>query len=226
MPVPENDAWGLLVTEVDVDAAVVKTLRKWMPMYLAQVERERELPPGTLARPKDGSFVNTIEDDEFHDHPLPAVIVTTANTNAEPMEDGRHSFSAGWRVIVSSVVRGRTAPETRALAAIFSACVRRVLLQQPDLDSFAAGVDWISSGLQPVVDTSDSGRYLAAGINEFVVYVDSVVDGARGPTASSVVDGSEGPYSPPDPENDPDSPLNPLSAVGAVNVSIEQPSGS
>jgi len=212
-PVTLDPVWGPLITEVDVDLAVIKTLRKWLPMYLAQVERERDLDVGTLARPKAGAYTNTIEDDEFHDHPLPAIIVTTASTTAAPVQTADSSYETAWRVIVSSVTRGRTAPETRALAALFSASVRRVLTQQASLDGFSGGVQWVASGLQPVTDSTDQGRYLAAGINEFVVFVDNVLAPDLGPGGA--------PYDPADPENNPDSPLDPFAAVATVNVSVE-----
>ncbi|CAB4197380.1 hypothetical protein UFOVP1313_9 [uncultured Caudovirales phage] len=213
MVVAVDPVWGPLVTEVDVDLAVVTTLRLWLPMYLAQAERERDLAAGTLARPKAGAYTNTIEDDEFHDHPLPAIIVTTANTTAAPAQASDSSYEGAWRVMVSSVVRGRTPPETRAVAALFSASVRRVLTQQASLGGLSSEVVWVSSGLQPVYDNTDQGRYIAAGMNEFVVYVDNVLAPELGPGGA--------PYTPPDPENEPDLPLDPLSAVATVNVSIE-----
>jgi hypothetical protein len=211
-----DPVWGPLVTEVDVDLAVVLTLRKWLPMYLSQAERERDLIAGTLARPKETAYTNTIEDDEFHDHPLPAIIVTTASTTAAPVTAADGSYEGAWRVIVSSVVRGRTPPETRAVAALFSASVRRVLTQQPSLDGLSNDVIWVSSGLQPVYDNTDQGRFIAAGINEFVVYVDNVLAPHLGPSSEE-----DGLYTPPNPENEPEVPLDPLSAVAAVNVSIE-----
>ncbi|MCU1500584.1 MAG: hypothetical protein JWM47_4537 [Acidimicrobiales bacterium] len=175
--------FGPLIVETDVDLAVVATLRRWLPTYLTRAEGERAdaLDGATFARPEPGSYSNTLEDDEFLDHQLPAIIVTTANLqDTETTGDG--DYLAGWRVVVSAVVRGETAPQTRAIAAVFAGSVRRVLTQQPTLGGFAAGVDWVpGGGVAPVADTTDKGRYLAAGINHFDVYVDDVLSTRGGP---------------------------------------------
>ncbi len=205
--------FGALVVETDVDVAVVTTLRRWLPMYLAEAERERGLSNRTLARPRPESYANTLEDDEFLDHVLPAVIVTTAQTR-ESDTGAEDRYWAAWRVIVSCVVRGRTPAESRAVAALFSGCVRRILVQQQDLGGFAAGVRWVNGNVAAVADTTDKGRYLTAGINEMTVYVDEVLQGGVGPIVPD-------PYYPDaDPEGAPDAPLDPLAAVSAVTVSI------
>jgi hypothetical protein len=207
--------WGPLVTEVDVDVAVVKTLRQWFPYYLtqAEVERSAELQLGDLARPKPDSYANTIEDDEFLDHTLPAIIVTTARAD-EPETDGNGIYNAGFVVRISAVVRGRTPPESRAVAALFGALVRRVLVQQASLLDFAAGTRWRGGTLAALEDVTGAGRYLCASINDFTVFVDEVVQAGVGP----LVPPDEDPvYEPPD---DSGEPWDPLTSVGDVNVAI------
>jgi hypothetical protein len=207
--------YGVLVVETDVDLAVIKILRKWLPTYLSAAETDRSLANGLLARPVDGSFANTIEDDEFVDHQLPAIIVTTAQTADAPVKAGNGSYAASWTVVVSSVVRGRTAPETRAVAALFSGCVRRALTQQESLEGFAGGVEWIGSSIAPVPDVTNAGRYLAAGVNTFVVHTDAVLDSYGGPQVPA-------PYGDdPDPTT-PDEPYDPLASVGDVSISVTQ----
>lgn len=205
--------FGPLVVETDVDVAVVRTLRLWLPTYLAQAERDRGLADRLLARPVEESYANTLEDDEFLDHRLPAIIVTTAQTSGEPLKDGRGIYSVPWLVVVSSVVRGRTPPETRAVAALFGGCVRRCLVQQADLGGAVQGVWWVASNVAAVPDVTDQGRYLAAGINRFTVLVDEALDAYGGPT----IPADYGPD--PDPA-DPDTPYDPLAAVGDVIIDV------
>lgn len=211
MPAAE---FGTLVVETDVDTAVVATLRKWLPTYIAQVERERNLAVGALARPVAGSYANTLEDDEFVDHRLPAIIVTTAATNdVERFGDG--SYAAMWMTVVSSVVRGRTPPETRMLAALFSGCVRRVLVQASDLGGSASNVLWRRGGVQPVPDATAAGRYLAAGINEFVVVTDDVLTTRDSPLEPDPL------YGNPDPQGNPNQPYDDfVTSAGGVSVDV------
>jgi hypothetical protein len=173
--------FGDLVTTVDVDDAVVATLKMWLPTYLTQFEQERDLAPGFLSRPNDSAYANTLESDEFLDHTLPAVIVTTAATADPPVITNNWSYIANWRLTVSSVLRGRRPPETRRSASYFEGSVRRLLVQKGDLGGLAKRCRWISSTVAPLPDRTGKGRYLAAGITQMVVFGDVAVEFGVGP---------------------------------------------
>src|SRR3954468_14252533 len=164
--------FGPLVVETDVDFAIIKTLRLWLPTYLAQAERERDLAPRVLARPEPVSYSNLLDDDEFPDSRMPAILVTTAQVNNEPEIDGAGVYSVGWRAVVTAVVRGRTPGESRALASIFGGSVRRCLVQQQDLGGFASETR-LASGtmLRPVADSTGPDRYLTPSLTPLTVYV-------------------------------------------------------
>lgn len=179
--------FGPLIVETDIDDAVVSVLRTWLPTYLGQIEVERSLTPGYLPRPVAGSYANTLLDDEFLDHQLPAIIVTTAQTQGTPEKSGDGVYYASWEVVVSAIVRGRKPPETRHTAALYGGSVRRVMVQQlPD------SVSWESGHVAPVSDPTSAGRYLAAAINHFRVEIDEALSVQGAPTvpdAPPYVDG-------------------------------------
>lgn len=185
--------FGPLVVETDIDKAVITTLGRWMGTYLTQIEIERVLSRGSLARPKN--IRNTLEDEEFLDRSLPAIVVTTASTAGEPVEAEDGMIYAAWSVVVSAIVRGRTPAETRDNAALYGGTMRRILLHKPSLGGFAGEAKWVRGSVAPVADVTDSGRYLAAGINEFTVYVDEVVQVGMGPAVPAPVDPND-PYDP------------------------------
>lgn len=221
--------WGTLVVETDIDRLVLTQLRTWLPDYLTQAEKERGLPHNLLARPVPGSFQNTLEDDSFPDGQLPAILVTTAKLDGEVSkgvdEEGLDRWAVGFRVHTSVVVRGRTGPETREVAAVFGGLVRRILLHKqlvihepnPELLLVDAEV-WLApgGGVLPVEDTTKADRWLAAGSSEFVVFVDEAVSGI-GPVLPS----EQNPYPDPDP-GDPDGVYDPLATVreGGVTTTI------
>jgi hypothetical protein len=215
MSAPVAD-WGTVVVETDVDREVIRPLMMWMPTYLAQLERERTMLPHLLARPKLESYQNSLEDLSFPDAMLPAIVVTTAQTDGEPeptivgVDD---AYSANFLVRVAAVVRGRTPPETRELAALFSGCVRRVLVNQGTVLGKAR---WLGSLVTPVPDTTDKGRYLAAGVSRWSVWVDEAISG-DGPV---IPEPGDPPYPPPDPMNNPDDPFDPLAEVRTVTTDI------
>lgn len=174
--------FGELITPEDVDQAVIATLKLWLPTYLGQIELERGLEQGFLPRPVAASYANTLETDEFGDHMLPAVIVTTSGTVGEPIITGDGAYLANWSAIVSSIVRGQRGPLTRQVASLFEGCVRRVLVQQGDLGAFARRTRWLQTRVMPVVDPTGKGRYLAAGMTNLVVHCDTSVREWTGPT--------------------------------------------
>jgi hypothetical protein len=208
--------WGQLVVETDVDREVIAPLMLWMPTYLRQVERERDLAPHLLARPRLESYQNALEDLSFPDARLPAIVVTTAQTEGDPepqiagLDD---AYAAAWLVRVSAVVRGRTPPETREIAALVSGCVRRILVNQ----ATALGkMRWLGSLVTPVPDTTDTGRYLAAGVTRWSLLVDEAISG-DGPVIPEPDDPQ---YPSPDPEGNPDEVFDPLAEVRAVTTQI------
>jgi hypothetical protein len=167
--------WGTCVLETDIDRLVLTRLRYWLPSYLDQAERERDLPNGEVARPNEASYQNALEDNEFPDGRLPAVLATTGRTEGEPRSMPGRAYGAMWRVQVSCIVRGRIPRETREVAAVFGGAVRRILIhQQIELD---AEVRWQESEIIPVPDQTDRGRWLAAAVNRFTVYADVALDG-------------------------------------------------
>jgi hypothetical protein len=202
--------WGELVIATDVDRAVLLQLQRWLPTYLTRAEVERDLPAHLLARPNAESYQNVLEDDDFPDGRLPAILVTTAQTG-DVAVGTEGAYYASWQVVVSVIVRGRTAPETREVAALFGGCVARILAhQQLDLDG---EVKWTGASVAPVADVTDKGRWLAAGINTFTVYADQVISG-DGPVLPT---DDDPPYDSPDPD-DPDAPYDPLVLVRAGGV--------
>jgi hypothetical protein len=208
--------WGQIVVETDVDREVIAPLMLWMPTYLRQLERERDLDPYLLARPRLESYHNSLEDLSFPDARLPAIVVTTAQIEGEPeptiagLDD---AYTAEFLVRVSAVVRGRTPPETRELAALYSGCARRILVNQ---GTALGKARWLGSLVTPLPDTTDTGRYLAAGVTRWSVMVDEVQSG-DGPVIPEPIDPQ---YPPPDPEGNPDEPYDPLAEVRAVTTQI------
>lgn len=211
VPTPKAADFGPLVINTDVDEAVIGMLSLWMPTYMSQVERERGMTVGYLDRPHEESYANVLDDDEFPDYRLPAVLVTTANTQ-DTDKDGDGFYYAAFNVVVSAVVRGRTPAETRQRAALFEGCVRRVMVQaDPTWDG---EVRFMGANVAAVADPTGAGRYLAAGIGTYLVYVDKVVQAAVGPAGE--------PYAQPeDPDYDPDAPYEELIKVGSVSIDVD-----
>jgi hypothetical protein len=171
-PVPQAD-WGALVINTDVDEALLEALREWLPTYLPRIAVERERPPLELPN----SYANVLEQDEFMDNQLPAILVTTAST-AKVKGGPNTRYEAEWQVRVSSVVRGRKPSETRHISALYEGSVRRVMIQKARKSPIVCDVDWAGTQLAPVLEMGGRGRYLAAGIGTYNVQTDFALQGA------------------------------------------------
>lgn len=170
--------WGPLVIATDIDMALLTKLEDWLDTYLVQGAKERSLGY-ELAKPN--SFSNVLETDEFLDHQLPAILVTTADT-AKVKGGPNHKYEAVWRVTVSAVCRGRKAQESRFNAAVTEGAVRRTLLQKARTnDGPLNDIKWTGVKVAPVAEATGKGRYLAAGIGTYNVSTDYAAQGFGGP---------------------------------------------
>jgi len=180
---PSMADFGTALATVDIDDAAITTLQTWLPTYLSHFEVERQLAQGYLPRPKKQSFSTTIDNDEWLDHVLPAVIVTTVSTAGPPAITADDSYKATWNMAVSCICRGRKGPESRRIASWFELCVRQLLVQQGSLGQIVNKCRWFGTEVRQVADATSRGRYLAAGIAQYQVYADVAVQGGfYGPT--------------------------------------------
>jgi hypothetical protein len=206
---PTYGELGPLITNVDLDEIVIGWLTEWFPYHQRWLEAERGMDPFFLGAPVQISSV--MDDEEMPDRALPAVYVTSAETVGAPVMDMDRSWAASWRVRVSAVQRGNNGTHTRRLAAYSEGIVRRIMLAPQD--SFDGEVRWLASNVAPVVDRTGGGRYLAAGISDYAVFLDHVVQCGIGPTVPEDMN----PYPPP---TDPAAPLEPYVPVSTVTTEV------
>jgi hypothetical protein len=202
--------FGPIVLASDVDAAVVSTIRRWLPTEIAQIQRDVNLPY-QVQLPRDNAYATVLEDEPALLDPLPAVLVTTGGTSGTPEPGGDGMVSATWAVTVTAIVRGRNKRETRQQAAIYEAAIRRALLHNRTLDGWAASTYWQGMTIGPVADTTDKGRTIAAGQSTWLVAVDEVVQQSVGPDTPD----------PPDNPPDPTDPFGEWPLVESIDVRFE-----
>ncbi len=174
--------FGVNLASCEVDDAVVAALYKWMPTYLAYIERTRSLP-FKLARPK--AYASTLTDAEFPDRSLPAVFAATARTAEANVVGNEGVYETTWLVAVSCVVRGPNPAATRRLASFYDLAARLALVQQGDLDGLADETRWVTGGEARPLAVPDTGRYLAEGASQFHVFTSGSVQDGLGPTVPS-----------------------------------------
>ena len=178
--------WGPLVISSDIDDAVLTTLRTWMPTYLTQIRKERNLS-FTPALPR--TYSNTFAEQQFLDHQLPALIAITAQATAT-VGGPNMPYEATWTLELAAVVRGKQPAATRYLASLYEGVVRRVVLQKAGGDPLNA-IKWMGKRPREVPDSTGHDRYIVAEIGVFQVYSDQVVQpyaGPQTPDAATYID--------------------------------------
>lgn len=166
--------FGQIVTAAQVEAAVISTLRTYLPHYLAEVERQSGAEPA-IATPR--TYRVWTESDTWPSDQLPAVIVACPGTSDTRRTAG--GYEADWDVRVGVIVRTSDQASTRRLAGIYAAATRAVLVQRPALGGRALATVWTG---EEIDSEPDSGQTWGLGTTRVVVTVPQVVDPDQGPT--------------------------------------------
>src|SRR4051812_42745433 len=108
--------FGRIISDDQVEDAVVDTLRKWTPTYLAEVERQRGLAPGYYQRPVDSSFLLHTDFDKWPEEMLPVVEVISPGVDDDPPRKGAGDYHAHFMIGVIGIVSGAGQLESRRFA--------------------------------------------------------------------------------------------------------------
>jgi hypothetical protein len=169
---------GPVVLSDDVDMAVLAALREWMPTYLNPMS---EKVPTNKLLPRPRTYTNTVENTEWLDHQLPAVVVETSQAIATVGGSDSH-YSVDWRTAVSVIVRGRNPSGTRRLASIFIGATTLCVIQKARVADVIDHVRYLTMTLGPVPDATEArSRYLAGATAIFTTTTNYAVRGRGGP---------------------------------------------
>jgi hypothetical protein len=176
---------GTLITDDQVEDAVIATLRLWLPTYMSEVERQLGLDPAYYQRPPgDASYVVHSDFDKWPEEMLPLVIVVSPGIDDDPPKDGNRRYRASFQIGTICVVSSITQEETRRYAQRMGAALRAALIQKQSLgqafEGRVRGVTWHGSRNNEL--QSDSERTIWANRQLFTVEVGDILGGAAGPS--------------------------------------------
>jgi hypothetical protein len=165
-----------LAIATDVDDQILATVKTWAATYLRLVQADRAMS-FKPALPR--TYANTFEGFEFLDHQLPAVVATTAQLQAT-IGGANRTYEGTWTSLVATVVRGKRPPATRFLAALYEGVFRELVLHKAGggpIDDMRFQRQYF----ELVPDGTGQGRYLLAGVSQFQISTDVVVQAWGGP---------------------------------------------
>ena len=165
-----DDAYGPLYGGHSVQEAFYNTLQKWLPSYIAEINRNL------------GSRV-LVEPFEYRHRPdyrtLPrnataAILVEVPNTIGVP-RIFQSSIRTNWRVEVMVYVYGtKDWQETQALTNAYASAVRAAIIQHRGLEGFAETTIW--EGEEYLEGEHSSGRTTGIAHLRFAVTVGNVLN--------------------------------------------------
>jgi hypothetical protein len=160
-----------IVDGMQVAEAARATLQDFLIDHIAEIERQRGLPPQTIAAPMNWSFVLDLRRaaDEAN---LPRVMVECAGLDGRPERGGEGFWRAPWALVVSAVVSARDDESTERLARRYAAAIRDCLLSHRTLGGVAETVRWTDEQYDPL--GSDDTQAIASGSVAFTVWVEDV----------------------------------------------------
>lgn len=177
-----SSPFGAIVTPDNVARAALATLRKWMPYYVPELERQRGHDDGDPWPPAPRSYIALASSSvtTWPEDQQPTVVAICPGLARQPELDGDGLYRATFSLGVAVMVSARDKDATDRMAGLYGAAARAVIVQHPSLDGFAARSRWVDESLDDV--PVDATRTLRAAVVEFEVDVDAVVSAADGPT--------------------------------------------
>jgi hypothetical protein len=178
-----TSVYGRIVTGMDVRAAAQATLERWLPSYLAEMQRQKNLTLPPVRHYSTGIDPATPADK------LPGVVLVAPGITGTPERRGAGVYDAWWALGVGVVVAHELRDTACLWAETYTGAIKACLVQQKSLGGFAADLEWVD---EEVTQADWNTTYSVwAGALEFTVLVPAVLDSSGG-LASPPVAGRDG----------------------------------
>lgn len=172
---------GTILTDDQVEDAVLATLQKWLADKLTRIEEQLGIEPGYHERPNSWEVRNDFE--KFPEEMLPMVIVISAGLIDEPVKSGGRVFRAPWGIGVATVATSIDQKTARRNAYRLGAAVRAALVHNQSLDlgigGRVRGVKWMDATNDELPPEGDRTIFVTKQV--FAVEVDDVLTQSGGP---------------------------------------------
>lgn len=202
--------FGTITSDDQVEDAVLAILSKWVPTYMAEVERQIGIDVGFYKRPI--TYTARTDFDHWPEEQLPMLMVIATGLEDDPPKDGYGKYRATFAVGVAGIVTSNERLYTRRYAFRLGAAVRGALVQHQSLDlalgGNVRGVKLVG-GRNNELPTEDD-RTIWATRQLFEIEVDDYISEGVGPLAPTS-----------DPQPDPDDPWPDPPTINNPNVNLE-----
>jgi len=203
------DIFDRIVSANQVEEALRDHIRLWMPVYIQEMELQLGRERGKVPVPRSFMVAGVLE--QLRENQLPGILVQSPGVTGLPYHDGYGMYTATWRMIVTGLISALDQESTRAVAKLYGAALRGIIVQKPTLGGFAINSQWTGESYSDL-PSPDGERNLTLVSVHADVTMEDVVNKMGGPRTYPSPD-------PPDPATQPGSQW-PL--VEEVDIDVEK----
>src|SRR4029077_379462 len=170
--------FGRIFVAHEIEQAAMTTLATWMYTYLREIERQLQLPIGTIPDPT--RYTNRNSFDATPGEDLNRIVVIGGPTSGDPLRDGGGGHTVTWRLGVGAAASHADEMQARFITSAIAAAARAILVQKKTLGGVADWTEFISEEPTDLPLRNELLQYRAVSL-EFLVQVQNVVTGGVGP---------------------------------------------
>lgn len=173
-----NAVFKDILVASDIEEATILQLTNFLPTYIREIEKQKELPIGKIPYPKHYSNRNSF--DIVPGESFPKVIVISPGLAGEPIAKGDGQYIAQWRLGVGVGFAATTEKEANMGCKVIGAAVRAIMVHKQSLGGIAQVIRWVDEGYDDLPIPAQNQLYKAATLY-FVVDCENVVTKWAGP---------------------------------------------
>lgn len=201
------DQFGTIFISSQFDDSLGEFLASWLDTYLSAVEHRLDIATRSIGRPQSFNFVFDVND-KWPEDQLPTILVGSAGFAGAPDRHAGGVYSGWWNWQVEAIVTGSDYNETRLLTQAYAAAIRALVLQQGEEQEVIGST--IPLGEDLTYLAGERSRTLGVASLSFSSFIEAVIDESQGPEA------------PDDPEVDPTFPDWPTVTSVFVDVDSQE----
>ena len=173
-----NGVFKDILVGSQIEEATINQLKKWLPTYLREIERQLGLPVGDIPPPHHYGNRNSF--DAIAGEDFPKVIVISPGLAGPPIAKGDGQYRAVWRLGVGVGVAAKTEEAGNEMVKIYGAAVRAIMLHKQSLGGLAQAINWEDESYDDLPIASQNQLYKGAALY-FAIDCEDVVTKWAGP---------------------------------------------
>lgn len=132
-----DSIYGNILDKGMVESAFLATYKKWFQTYSTRLEHIHDMRPKTIKQPNIWATSNSLDASKGEN--LPKLVVISPGLVGEPQLDGKQ-YSATWLVGCGVATSSETEEEAGLMVGIYAAVVRKIPIDNMNLDDTIPGI--------------------------------------------------------------------------------------